>query len=171
MKEIATKLLEQGLPTLLFVLAAICLGLGFFDIKSFSPFSYTQRLYAELLVVALVLLIVSIGLWLIDRKKAPDAQKAIEGHYVLIRLLERFSQVHDFRPPSLFASVTANGEEPSLVALRATQYGVMYLHSLGLLEANANGSEYRTTAKADALLKDDEFRSRNAGALNNVQGV
>ncbi len=164
MKEIATKLLDQGLPKLLFVVAAFSLVLGFFEI-SVSPFSYNQRLYIPLVVVALVLLLMAIGLWLIDRKKPPDAESSINGHVVLIRLLTQFSHSHDFRMPREFASVVADGEDSSALAERAARYGAMYLHTLGLLEPNNSGTEYRSSARADALLKNNDFRSRNAGAF------
>jgi len=165
MKDIATKLLEQGLPTLLFVLAAFCLVLGFFEIASVSPFSYIQRLYAPLVVVALVLLLVAIGLWFIDKKKPPDAESSIDGHVVLIRLLTQFSHSHGFHVPGDFASVVVDGGNSSVLAERAARYGAMYLHTLGLLEPNNSGSEYRSSAKADALLKKNDFRARNAGAF------
>jgi hypothetical protein len=172
MKEIITKLLEQGLPTLLAILSVILLGLGFFQIETITPLKYEPKIYPPLIVIALVILSLAIGLWLIDKKTKEDTntpdidiEDEISGHTVLIRLLKKYSDKIRPCPPSEpeFINIVAKGDSNE-IAMRAARYGSMYLQSLGLL--SSKGGRFEATKKAQTLLISHEFRTKNQDAYH-----
>lgn len=162
MKE-ALKILEQGFPTLLFLLSTSCLALGFFEVRSFTPFSFAPKIYLPLIAVAFVILLLAIGLWVIDRQKPKKVEDALHGHFILIKLLVKYSDGYSYHSPGDFTSLMEfNGAQEA--AERAARYGSMYLQELGLLEGG--GSEFRATQKANVLLQSTEFRAKNSGAFS-----
>jgi len=167
MTDLLKKLLDQGLPTMLFVLGALSLAFGFFAFEFSPSFRPVLRPYIPLIAIAVVLLGVSIGLWFLDRKKQVAAERYLDGHYNLIRFLVCFVEAHDHRMPEAFSEALLDDNTHSTVAHRAARYAAMYLHVLGFLTPNVSGSEYIASKKAQALIgNNNDFRARNLDAFH-----
>jgi hypothetical protein len=156
------KLLEQGLPTMLFVLGAFALAFGFFAI-GFSPPSVVLRPYIPLVAIALVLIAVAVGLSQLNRDKTVAAERYLDGHYNLIRFLVRFVEAHEHAMPENLSETLTGDATHSASSHQASRYAAMYLEQLGFL--TASGSEYLASEKAHALVRDNAFRDRNASAF------
>ena len=147
---------------MLFVLGAVALTFGFFAI-SFSPLAVVLRPYTPLVAIAIVLIAVAVGLWLLDREKKIAAERYLDGHYNLIRFLVRFVEAHEHCMPENLSETLTGDATHSLSSHHASRYAAMYLERLGFL--TASGSEYLASEKAHALIRDDKFRARNASAF------
>jgi hypothetical protein len=164
MIELLKKLVEQGLPTMLAVLGAVALAFGFYDIQ-FSPFTMVRRPHTLLIVIAIILLCVAVGLWLLERDKKIAAERYLDGHYNLIRFLVSFVDAHDHRMPEALSEVLVDDSSQSAGVHQASRYAAMYLNLLGFLTPNMSGSEYIASVKAATLVRSNDFRARNADAF------